>query len=107
MHPDEPFTPEPPRRVAAPANPGGARSEYHGGAISECYSHGDAHIPAVRIPQPLEAQMAQALRPLTPYLSGDGFIGARLRAHRLACGLSQAALGRGGPLGGSAVHLIV
>ncbi len=50
--------------------------------------------------------MPQALRPLKPYLSADAFIGARLRAHRLACGLSQAALGTGVPLSASAIHMI-
>jgi transcriptional regulator with XRE-family HTH domain len=50
--------------------------------------------------------MPQALRPLKPYLSADTFIGARLRAHRLACGLSQAALGAGVPLSASAIHMI-
>lgn len=50
--------------------------------------------------------MPQALRPLKPFLSADAFIGARLRAHRLACGLSQAALGTGVPLSASAIHMI-
>jgi len=50
--------------------------------------------------------MAQALRPLTPHHSGDAFIGARLRAHRLACGLSQAALGAEVLLSASAIHML-
>jgi transcriptional regulator with XRE-family HTH domain len=50
--------------------------------------------------------MPQALRPLKPYLGADAFIGARLRAHRLASGLSQAALGAEVLLSASAIHMI-
>lgn len=50
--------------------------------------------------------MPQTLRPLNPYLGGDAYIGTRVRAHRLACGLSQAALGAGVLLSGSAIHMI-
>jgi transcriptional regulator with XRE-family HTH domain len=50
--------------------------------------------------------MAHALRSLTPLRSGDAFIGARLRAHRLACGLSQAALGADVLLSASAIHML-
>jgi transcriptional regulator with XRE-family HTH domain len=67
---------------------------------------GDAHISMVRIRLHGEALMSQALRPLTPHLSADAFIGARLRAHRLACGLAQAALGTEVLLSASAVHMI-
>jgi hypothetical protein len=37
--------------------------------------------------------MAQALRPLQPFTHADAFIGARVRAHRIASGMSQTALG--------------
>ena len=50
--------------------------------------------------------MAQALRPLRPYDDPDAFIGARVRAHRQALGLSQGALGGRVRLSGSAVHMI-
>jgi transcriptional regulator with XRE-family HTH domain len=50
--------------------------------------------------------MAQALRPLTPHRSADAYIGARLRAHRQACGLSQAALGADVLLSASAIHML-
>lgn len=50
--------------------------------------------------------MPQALRPLRPYQDADAFIGARVRAHRLACGLSQAALGSQALISASAVHMI-
>lgn len=50
--------------------------------------------------------MAQALRELRPFDSADAFIGARVRAHRQALGLSQAALGRRVGLSGSAIHMI-
>lgn len=50
--------------------------------------------------------MAQALRELRPFDSADAFIGARVRAHRQALGLSQGALGGRVRLSGSAVHMI-
>lgn len=50
--------------------------------------------------------MAQALRPLRPFDSADAFIGARVRVHRQALALSQAALGGLVGLSGSAVHMI-
>lgn len=50
--------------------------------------------------------MAQALRTLTPFASADAFIGARVRAHRLASGLSQAVLGARTLSTGSAIHMI-
>jgi transcriptional regulator with XRE-family HTH domain len=50
--------------------------------------------------------MAQALRPLRPYDDPDAFIGARVRAHRLALGLSQTALGDRIRVSASAIHMI-
>jgi hypothetical protein len=60
----------------------------------------------VRIAFTGEVLMSQALRPLRPYLSADAFIGARLRVHRVACGLSQATLGADVLLSASAVHML-
>jgi DNA-binding XRE family transcriptional regulator len=50
--------------------------------------------------------VAQALRELRPYDSADAFIGARVRAHRLAIGLSQAALADRVKVSASAIHMI-
>ncbi len=50
--------------------------------------------------------MAQALRPLQPFTHADAFIGARVRAHRIASGMSQAALGARIRVSASAIHMI-
>lgn len=50
--------------------------------------------------------MSQALRALNPFASANAFIGARVRAHRLAFGLSQSALGARTLSSGSAIHMI-
>jgi transcriptional regulator with XRE-family HTH domain len=50
--------------------------------------------------------MAQALRQLNPCGNADAFIGARVRARRLARGISQSALGARILLSGSAIHMI-
>jgi transcriptional regulator with XRE-family HTH domain len=50
--------------------------------------------------------MSQALKALNPFASANSFIGARIRAHRLAFGLSQSALGTRTLSSGSAIHMI-
>jgi hypothetical protein len=50
--------------------------------------------------------MAQSLRQVNAFASADAFIGTRVRAHRMAHGLSQSATGARIALSGSAVHMI-
>jgi hypothetical protein len=50
--------------------------------------------------------MAQALRQLNPFVSADAYIGARVRVHRLAKGLSQAELGARVLLSSSGIRMI-
>jgi transcriptional regulator with XRE-family HTH domain len=50
--------------------------------------------------------MPQLLKPIRPDMNADEYIGARLRAHREAQGLTQAALGAAALMSRSSVHMI-
>src|ERR1035437_10600968 len=74
MHPEEPFTPEPSRRVAQPGNPGGAKSEC-------CNPHptrpgwGQIEVPQwghFRVLQPLRSWTAPDISDLAMDQMADG-----------------------------------